>query len=72
MNNPYEGPYKVVKGYRNGTIRIDRGAYTETIHIRRVKPYKVNGSTNDTTYDKVDVDHGEAYHSTDSVPGIEN
>ena len=38
------------------------------IHMYRVKPYRVLESTNDTTTDKVDVDHGKAYHSTDEVP----
>ena len=68
LNNPYEGPYEVVKSYGNGTIKIDRGAYTENLHIRRVKPYKIIKDTNDTTDDKLNVDHGEAYPSTSNVP----
>ena len=34
-----EGPYKVVKVNSNGTLRIKRGSYEETISIRRLRPY---------------------------------
>ena len=37
---PTEGPYKVLKSSTNGTIRIQRDGYKETIHIRRIKPFK--------------------------------
>ena len=47
MNNPYGGPYKVIKTFKNGTIKINRGLYTENVHIHRVKPYKVLESTDD-------------------------
>ena len=33
-----EGPDKVVKVFRNGTLRIKRGSYEETISIRRLRP----------------------------------
>ena len=36
---PTEGPYEVQKVYRNGTIKVRRGAYDEVINIRRVKPF---------------------------------
>eukprot|EP00957_Ditylum_brightwellii_P000448 34710-Ditylum_brightwellii.AAC.1 len=39
MNMPTEGPYKILKVFKNGTIKIQRG-YTEKINTRRVKPYK--------------------------------
>ena len=68
LNNLYEGPYEVVKSYGNGTIKIDRGAYTETLHKHRVKPYKIIKGPNDTTDDKVNVDQREAYPSTSNVP----
>ena len=34
-----EGPYKLVKVFSNGTLRIKRGSYEETISIRRLRPY---------------------------------
>ena len=34
-----EGPYKVLKVHKNGTLRIKRGEFEETIHIRRLRPY---------------------------------
>ena len=34
-----EGPYKIKIIYRNGTVKILRGAYEETISIRRLRPY---------------------------------
>ena len=40
MANPYEGPFVIKKVYKNGTIKIRRGSYDETIHIRRVKPFR--------------------------------
>ena len=36
-----EGPYKVVKVFSNGILRINRGSYEETISIRRLRPYYV-------------------------------
>ena len=47
MNNPYEGPYKVIKTYKNDTIKINRGTYIENIHKCRVKPYQVLESIDD-------------------------
>ena len=34
-----EGPYKVLRVHKNGTLRIKRGEFKETIHIRRLRPY---------------------------------
>ena len=38
-----EGPYKVLKVFSNGTLRILRGSYEENISIRRVRPYYKRG-----------------------------
>ena len=38
LNTPFEGPFPILKVYPNGTLRIQQGAYSETIHLRRVKP----------------------------------
>ena len=35
-----EGPYEIKRIYRNGTVRILRGTYQETISIRRLRPYR--------------------------------
>ena len=40
LNAPYTGPYRLLKNYNNGTVKIKRGVYEENIHIRRLKPYK--------------------------------
>ena len=40
MQCPTEGPYKVLKVNTNGTLRIRRGNYDETIHVRRLKPFR--------------------------------
>jgi len=37
--NPWEGPYKVVKVNNNGSVRIRKGAVTDTFNIRQLKPY---------------------------------
>ena len=34
-----KGLYKIVEVYKNGTVKIQRRSYTETINIRRLKPY---------------------------------
>ncbi|EGZ21939.1 hypothetical protein PHYSODRAFT_313908 [Phytophthora sojae] len=36
----YDGPYTVLAVRDNGTLVIDKGRYTETVHIPRVVPYK--------------------------------
>jgi hypothetical protein len=35
----WEGPFKLVKVNDNGTVRIQKGIVTETVNIRRIKPY---------------------------------
>jgi hypothetical protein len=39
LDHPTKGPFTITKAYDNGTVAINRGRYTETIHIRRLKPY---------------------------------
>ena len=39
MQQPTEGPYQILKVNDNGTVKIKRGSYKETIHVRRLKPY---------------------------------
>ena len=36
---PWEGPYKITKINNNGSVRINKGAVTETFNIRLLKPY---------------------------------
>ncbi|OWZ13254.1 hypothetical protein PHMEG_00013450 [Phytophthora megakarya] len=36
----YDGPFAVVAVRDNGTLVIDKGQYTETVHIRHIVPYK--------------------------------
>jgi len=38
--NPFEGPYKIVHVYTNGTVRLKMGAVTDTVNIRLLKPYR--------------------------------
>ena len=35
----WTGPYHITTVHTNGTIRIQRGALSERLNIRRVKPY---------------------------------
>jgi len=37
---PYEGPYEIKQVFNNGTVRLKRGAVTDTVNIRRLQPYK--------------------------------
>ena len=36
----YEGPYEVVKVNDNGTVRMRKGAVTDTVNIRNIHPYR--------------------------------
>ena len=40
MDQPTEGPFEIIKVHRtHGTVKIARGAYNKTIHVRRLKPF---------------------------------
>ena len=39
LDAPTDGPYQIVKAFHNGTIRINRGAFNEVLHIRNMKPF---------------------------------
>ena len=36
---PFLGPYVIEHVYDNGTVRIKRNRYSETVNIRRIKPF---------------------------------
>ena len=38
-SDAYEGPYDVVKVNDNGTVRMRKGAVTDTVNIRNIHPY---------------------------------
>ena len=38
--NPYKGPYKVLKVNDNGTVVLQMGAIIDTVNIRNIKPFK--------------------------------
>ena len=35
----HDGPYTILNLHNNGTIRVQKKAYSEVVHIRQVKPY---------------------------------
>ena len=39
QNAPFEGPFTIIKVSPTGNLRIQQGAYEETIHIRWVEPF---------------------------------
>ena len=39
LNCPTKGPYNIIQVYTNGTVRVQKGAVTERINIRRCTPY---------------------------------
>ena len=41
---PYSGPHPILRINNNGTVRIQKGAVTETVNIRRITPYIDNDS----------------------------
>ena len=36
----YEGPYVITDVYDNGTVRIRKNTFIDTINIRQIEPYK--------------------------------
>jgi hypothetical protein len=34
-----KGPYKILKLYKNGRVKIQRGSFTDILPIRRIMPY---------------------------------
>jgi hypothetical protein len=38
--DPYDGPYRIVRVNTNGTVRLKMGAVTDTVNIRLIKPYR--------------------------------
>ena len=39
LSQPYTGPHTVERVHDNGTVRLRRGHITETVNIRRIRPY---------------------------------
>ena len=39
LNCPTKGPYNIIQVYTNGTVRVQKGAVTERINIRRCTLY---------------------------------
>ena len=37
--DPYSGPYRILRVYDNGTVLLDKGVTIERINIRLIKPY---------------------------------
>ena len=37
--SPFSGPYEILQVNMNGTVRLQIGAVTDTINIRRIQPY---------------------------------
>ena len=46
---PHEGPFKVIRHHKNGTITIEKEpSVHKTMNIRRVKPYYTETPTKET------------------------
>ena len=39
LASPQDGPYQITRVHDNGTARIQRGAISERVNIRRITPY---------------------------------
>ncbi len=39
LSSPTKGPYAITRVYANGTVRLLRGTFEETISIQRLLPY---------------------------------
>jgi len=42
--DPYKGPYRIQQVNTNGTVRLQMGAVTDTVNIRRLHPYRTSDS----------------------------
>ena len=52
IGHEHEGPYTIIRANKNGTVRIQRGQYEETINIRRIKPFQEKWKRNTIKRDK--------------------
>ena len=52
----WTGPYHITTVHTNGTIRIQRGALSERLNIRRVKPYFLQEDFLDDKEDELETD----------------
>jgi hypothetical protein len=43
---PYSGPHKILEVKTNGTVRLQMGAVTDTVNIRRLDPYSTTSGPN--------------------------
>ena len=41
MEKEKNGPYPIVQMNNNGTVRYDKGTYSDIINIRQCEPYQV-------------------------------
>jgi len=41
---PYSGPHTIIEVNNNGTVRLQMGAVTDTINIRRIEPFRAPSS----------------------------
>ena len=37
--SPWQGPYKILRVYDNGTVQVRMGALTDRVNIRNIRPY---------------------------------
>jgi hypothetical protein len=37
----YNGPYKILRVFNNGTVRLQLQHYADVVNIRQIKPYKI-------------------------------
>lgn len=44
LAKPRDGPYTVVSVYKNGTVCVQKGAVIQRMNIRRLTPYRSNGT----------------------------
>ena len=42
---PFSGPHRILKVFKNGTVHLQMGAISDTVNIRRIEPYKQASSS---------------------------
>ncbi|KAE8953211.1 hypothetical protein PF005_g33060 [Phytophthora fragariae] len=47
LQQPFEGPFRVFSVRSDGVLVIDKGNYTEKLHMRRVQPFQTTSMGED-------------------------
>ena len=57
LESKWDGPFKILKVCRNGTVVIQRSGYSQVVSIRRIRPFRMGA--NDVSLTGVNPDRAD-------------